>query len=91
MLFLGGEILVSHHQFQSLSGHSRVDQPLSQSSSNVMSTRILDAMLSSRVFHLNFNVSLLANQADDPTDSILRHSVGVVPQAVSRLSVGLSP
>jgi hypothetical protein len=48
-------------------------------------------MLSSRVFHLIFDVSLLANQPDDPTDSVLRHLVGVVPPAVSRLSVGLSP
>ena len=78
---------MSHNHFQSLSGHPRVDQPLSQSSTNVMSTRILDAMLSSRVFHLNHDVGFLANQPDDPTDSILRHSVGVMPQTVIRLSI----
>jgi hypothetical protein len=47
-------------------------------------------MLSSRVFHLNHNVSFLANQPDDPTDSILRHSVGVIPQAVSRLPIRMA-
>jgi hypothetical protein len=90
VLFRGGEILVPHHYFQSLCRHSGVDQPLSQSSTNFMSTRILDAMLSSRVFHLNHNVSFLANQPDDPTDSILRHSVGVMPQAVSRLPIRMA-
>ena len=48
-------------------------------------------MLSSRVFDLNGNIDLPANQPDDLPDSILRLWGGVAPQAVSRLSIRRAP